>query len=91
MSWSIQFVGAPEKVKRAVEEASKSMSGASKEEYETVKPHLVGLVEQIVPSAGSPKIAVSITASGSASIDGSGKKTSGSCTVDLKQIYGLVE
>lgn len=46
MSWSINFIGTSENVIKALEENSEKLNGVSKEEYEEVLPHLVGLVKQ---------------------------------------------
>jgi hypothetical protein len=46
MSWSISFVGKPEKVAEAVEQHGGTLSGQSKEEYEAAAPHLAALVRQ---------------------------------------------
>jgi len=48
MSWSIHFIGKPEKVVEALEAhvEKTGISGASKEEYEKALPNMVGLVKQ---------------------------------------------
>ena len=46
MSWSISFIGKPENVEKSQEANSEKLSGASKEEYDDAKPHLIAIVNQ---------------------------------------------
>lgn len=46
MSWSINFIGSPENIIRALKEKSEQLSGLSKEEYDAALPHMEALVNQ---------------------------------------------
>jgi predicted ATPase len=48
MSWSINFIGSPENVSKALELNSANLTGQSKSEYDAALPHLKALVEQNV-------------------------------------------
>lgn len=45
MSYSVTFIGTPEKIVEALEEYSTKISGPSKEEYENALPSIVALVK----------------------------------------------
>ncbi len=46
MSWSISFIGKPEKVAEALEAYSTKIDGYSKVEYDKALPHMVTLVKE---------------------------------------------
>lgn len=46
MSWSVSFLGEPQKVGKALYDESEKMSGQSKIEYDSALPHLVALVHE---------------------------------------------
>ena len=86
MSWSVQFLGSPEKVVEALDKfASDWPEGNSKTEYNEAKSHLIGLVKQCVGDK-----AVSVVASGHASFS-NGNKNDGNISVQISQIYGLLK
>lgn len=90
MSWSVQFIGTPEAVNRALDEQlEKMVEGQSKAEFAEAQPHLKALVSQIV----GERIVVKLTASGHATFNespGVRVKTYGVVSVALDQFYGLV-
>jgi hypothetical protein len=45
MSWSISFIGNPDKIVTALSENSAKVTGKSKEEYDAVLHHIIGLQE----------------------------------------------
>ena len=44
MSWSISYIGSPEKIIAALDRHSESISGKSKEEFDDALPHIKALV-----------------------------------------------
>jgi len=93
MSWSVNFLGRPEKVVEALKtHAEKSgLTGQSREEYEAAMPHLVGLVEQNVCAGGSPEYPkmVKLVANGHGSKK-DGEWTERNCSVALSYEYTKV-
>jgi hypothetical protein len=81
MSWSIQFIGKPEKVVEALQ--AQKLSGESAVEYADALPHLVGLVKE---NFGYDNL-VKIVASGHGQ---TGQKPSRQLAVSLEIIYGVV-
>lgn len=86
MSWSLQLFGKVSKVAAALDAFSEKLTGASKVEYDAVKPHLIGAVNQNVDLVTEPL--VSISASGHGSVDGTGKIVQNQCQVEVKRVYG---
>lgn len=87
MSWSISFVGIPEKVEVALLEQSDKLSGASKEEYDAALPHLVALVRQ---NMGTPSPIVRLTASGYGWSKTELQPEYRQCSVQIEQLYGAL-
>jgi hypothetical protein len=86
MSWSICFIGKPEKVVEALEEQSGKFSGDSSVEYNAALPHFKALVAE---NFGSEQQIIKITASGHGyAVDG--KATSRNCGVTIESIYGTI-
>jgi hypothetical protein len=83
MSWSIQFIGKPEKVIEALNANSEKMSGESKAEFDSALPHLVGLVNE---NFGYDYL-VNLTASGHGQ---TGEKPSRQLTAKVELIYGVI-
>lgn len=81
MSWSVRFIGTPEKVVEALDKFGDTLSGQSKEEFDEAKPALVTLVN------GNVGPMVDLNASGHASF-AAGKKVSGNTSVVLSPVYG---
>lgn len=84
MSWSVQFIGRPEKVIEALQTNSGKLSGESKVEYDSALPHLVGLVKE---NFGFD-YPVKITASGHGF--SGGEKSNRQLTASVEVIYGLL-
>ncbi len=90
MSWSIAFIGKPDKVAEAIEAEANKLTGASKDEYESAKPHLIALVKQnFVRHNGSHEAMLHVKAngSGSSTTDGPIER---SCQVSIQSIYGVL-
>jgi hypothetical protein len=83
MSWSIGFIGKPEKVIEALEAESGKMSGESKVEYDEALPHLIVLVKQ---NFGT-NYPVKITASGHGQ---TGEKPHRQLTASIELVYNLL-
>jgi hypothetical protein len=83
MSWSVQFIGKPEKVVEALQKQSTTMNGESKAEYDSALPHLTGLVKE---NFGYDYM-VNLTASGHGQ---TGEKPTRQLTVKLELIYGVL-
>lgn len=87
MSWSIQFIGTPEKVIEALGNHEKNMGeGASKEEFKAALPHITGILK-LNFNNGNP--VVRLTAHGSATTSG-GEVVSSSCIVNLENMWGAL-
>lgn len=84
MSWSIQFIGKPEKVVEALLLQSEKMNGESKVEYDSALPHLVGLVNE---NFGYDYV-VKIVANGHGTAGG--EKPNRQLTASIELIYGLL-
>jgi hypothetical protein len=84
MSWSIAFIGKPEKVVEALQKQSETLNGESKKEYDSALPHLIGLVNE---NFGTP-YPVKLAASGHGTVytDRSDRQL----TVSLELVYGLL-
>lgn len=46
MSWSINYIGSPEGISKALKDNSEKLSGPSKEEFDAALPHIDALVNQ---------------------------------------------
>lgn len=86
MSWSVLFIGKPEKVVEALKENSEKLSGYSKTEYENALPNMVNLVNQ---NFGNQNQLVKIVANGHGMIE-NGTPKNGTFSIEISQIYGLV-
>lgn len=85
MSWSIQVVGKPENVTKALEAHAERLTGQSRQEYDEALPALKTLV-----AGNVGPVAVSVNASGHASFE-AGLKTHSAINAEIKQLYGFVE
>lgn len=84
MSWSISFIGKPEKVAEALTAQSAQLNGESKIEYDSALPHLIGLVNENFGTSYPIKLAASghgISA---------GEKSNRELTVSIELVYGLL-
>jgi len=86
MSWSINAIGKPENIVKALEAESTKMTGQSKVEYDDALPHLVGLVKQnfLGPDSEPPLIEVNANGSGYAK---DGQQVTRDCAVTIKRHY----
>jgi hypothetical protein len=84
MSWSIQFIGKPENIAKALEDYSGKLSGQSKVEYDSALPHLVGLVKE---NFGENPPLLKLEASGHGSVV-NGEQKQRNLTVNLLSFYG---
>lgn len=88
MSWSISFIGKPEKVSKALDEYSEKMTGYSKTEFDAALPHLKGLVEQNFNKKDDAQL-VKITASGHGHAE-NGEDVYRTLAANVEVIYGLL-
>lgn len=79
MSWSVSFIGTPEKICQALDAYSNQVSGYSKDEFERALPSLKTLVSENFGQKNDPPRALSLQASGHGT------------TVDNKPIYGYCQ
>ena len=92
MSWSIHFSGKAVDVNAAIHAESAKLSGKSKLEYDTAKPHLIGLLEMnqsedATSGKGPDNFLVSVRANGHASWNGD-TRVSSSCYAEIKRLEG---
>lgn len=82
MSWSVNYLGTPDKITAALEKQSTTLSGPTKTEFDAALPHLVGLVAQNANAATAPVL----------KLDASGSSYSGysSCSVSLQTLGGTL-
>ena len=85
MSWSVNFLGTPNKVSEALTAQSEKLSGQSKQEFDDALPHMKALIESNV---GDNKY-VKLVANGHATFT-DGVKTEGYTVVNIEAAYGLV-
>lgn len=85
MSWSVNYIGTPEKILAAMDDLSTKLNGQSKLEFDEALPHLKALVSSNVGS----QTGFWLIANGHATIT-EGVKTYGYLSVDLKQVGDLL-
>jgi hypothetical protein len=87
MSWSVNYIGTPEKITAALNEQSTTLTGQSKIEFDAALPNLVGLLaSNFTPPGVAPQL-VKLDASGSGSAQTDGTQTSRTCQVTLTPFY----
>jgi len=86
MSWSNSWIGKPDAIKAAMDRYGETLTGNSKEEFETVKPHLAGLLDQNTGGGG----VVHLDANGHAYTNQDGTRV-GQCSVTLRTLGVLTE
>lgn len=88
MSWSVNFIGSPENVAKALESFNAG-GDQSQVEYDAAKPHLIALVKNNFVTANHtyPQSAptLKLTAYGSGSVAG-GEQTQRSCIVNIEAL-----
>ncbi len=96
MSWSINLMGKPEDVARALQAQSETLSGQSKAEFDDALPHLMALVRQNFVDAEHchyPAPFLYIEASGSGSARRTGdvdRQVERSCSVKIGRHYSTL-
>lgn len=65
MSWSIQVIGTPENISKALQEQSEKLEGKSKEEFDEALPHIKALIDMNYNKAYSLQ-ALEVSANGHA-------------------------
>lgn len=95
MSWSVYFIGTPQKIAEALEANSESISkdpnDQSRREFDAAKPGLVTLVKENFahPGGGYTQPVLQLSASGSGYRDGKGGPDKyRSCSVEIKPLSG---
>src|SRR2546423_13126359 len=78
MSFSVQYIGKPDAIKRKLEDESARLTGQSKTEFDAVKPALDTILDQQVGNG-----VIHLSANGHASF-ADGVKTYGNCQVEVK-------
>lgn len=89
MSWSIFFIGTPEKVVEALEKESEKMSGYSKIEYDDALPNLIGLVKQNFDKDATHKGLIKLNANGHGYNNGT-EDINRVCNVSIEGSYGVL-
>lgn len=92
MSWSISFIGKPEKVAEAIEENGGKLDGQSRIEFDSAKPHLIALVKDqnfAIDGYGYIRPMIRIEASGSGSARGD-KQVQRSLLLKIEPIYTVL-
>jgi len=84
MSWSINLIGNPENVVKALEHHSTVIDGQSKEEFDSALPHFIGLLKQ---NYGSYPVTINFQASGHG-YDAS--EPFRQCQVKMELLYGIL-
>lgn len=80
MSWSINFIGKPEKISEALKAHSDTITGPSKEEYDAALPHIDAIVNQNYGSTYSVVLKVDA--------NGSGHGDYRSCNISITSLGG---
>lgn len=83
MSWSVTFIGTPEKITEALGKYSTTvLSGKSKEEFDAALPHFAGILAQNYSKPQDP--VMRLTASGH------GHDGYNSCNVNIEYVNGVL-
>ena len=91
MSWSVNMIGKPDQIVAEVERESQRLTGASKAEFDSVKPAMLALVEANFVSdeyagKGGVSPTLQLTANGHGTfIDG--RPQYGNCSITLEQLH----
>ena len=86
MSWSIQFIGKPENVVKALNEQSVKFNNQSRVEYDSALPHMVALVKE---NFGPDDIVLKIIASGHGMANAK-EQIDRYFTISIERIYGVI-
>ena len=83
MSFSLVFIGTPDKIVEALSKESERLTGASKEEFDKILPSLTTLVQQNFDKTITP--ALKLSASGHGYTENGAPKYS-TCNVSLENL-----
>lgn len=86
MSWSIGFIGTPDKIVEALNAHSEKLDGYSKTEYDKALPNMVNLVQQ---NFGQINQVLEVMGNGHGYIE-NGEPKYGSCSFSVKIIPGVI-
>jgi hypothetical protein len=86
MSWSVGFIGKPEKVVEALQSHSEKLNGESKVEYDSALPHLIGVVNENF----GHDYPIKLTASGHGTNYGGTRPNERQLLVSLEFVCGLL-
>lgn len=84
MSWSVNYIGTPENVTKALDENSAKLQDKSKEEYDEALPHLKGLIAMNYNKQFAG-MGIKLVAAGHAYTDGKDSAYS-NCTISITPI-----
>lgn len=87
MSWSINLIGNPDNIVKALEAQSPKLTGNSKTEYDAALPHLVGLVQQNFNKSAPPIIKLSANGHGYSVND---EAQYNNCNVSIESLGGML-
>ena len=90
MSWSINVIGKPDAIKRALARQSETLTGESKREFDEARPAIETLLDQNMSAEGACPYAICLDANGHGS-SREGKKLYGACSVSIKTLGQMVE
>lgn len=88
MSYSVSYIGNPDKIINALKEYGNTISGQSKQEFNKALRHVIELIKQNDSKPG-PLPIIEVSMSGSKTVYGADKLHS-SCHVSIKHIYGVI-
>ena len=86
MSWSVNFIGTPERINVALDDESARLTGQSRIEFDDALPHLKALVASNFDKNAKQPILVKLVASGSGSADALGQ-SSRSATISIERMW----
>lgn len=84
MSWSINFIGKPKDLVKAIKDNSETLTGQSKEEYDEATPHIIALLEKNYTPEEKNTPVLKVEANGHAYLGGS------SCMCKIEYVMGQI-
>jgi hypothetical protein len=87
MSWSINFIGKPENVVKAIKAYGEKLSGASKDEFDSSSPKIIDLVEENMNKNG--EVLIKVVANGHAHFT-ENEKQYGYLNITIEPIVGNI-
>lgn len=82
MSWSVIFIGTPDKIAQALQKYSDTTAGKSKEEFDAALPSFLGLLAQNYNKEQEPTLKFSAS--------GHGHDAYNTCLVSMEYLYGVL-